>query len=573
MDLREWNKRIGYVVTIAGLILVSFIGRLYQKSVIEHATKVQAAESQYTSRKEVIGQRGQIVVPTNSGTAYFPLATNERRYQILAVPKNIKDPKKTAQQLAPILGISEQDLRDKIDNDKLYIPPLQHRLTREQADKIAALKLRGVLLLPELVRTYPENGLAAQVLGFVNNDGQGNYGLEQAYDFVLRGSEGYQVAKKDNQGRLIRLGDEVKAKDGSTLVLTIDRELQYYTEKALAESVTKYEADGGSVIIMNPKTGAILAMASNPAYDPNNFRDVPKDKQGVFINPAVSEVWEPGSIMKPLVMALAIDHKMVEPDTKETFGASVRVLNHDIYTAEKKAFGTETMTQVLENSDNVGMVWISNKLGNDKEYEGLKKFGFGTAPDIKFKNVVGGYLSNVKTWNDLTRATISFGQGVSTSPLQMVMAYSALANNGVMMKPYIVASVQSGDDVIDKTEPKEVGRVVSEETSKKLGVMLESVVLNGHGKRAKVPGYRIGGKTGTAQVPNPQGGYYEDRHIGSFAGYFPISDPKYAMVVKLNNPKNVEFAESSAAPTFGQIAAWLLSHKQVPQDNPQSMPH
>ncbi len=570
MDLREWNKRIGYVIMITGLILVSFIGRLYQKSVIEHATKVQAAEHQYTSRKEVIGQRGQIVVPTNGGTTFFPLATNERRYQVLAVPKNIKDPKKTAQLLAPILSVSEEELRSKIDNDKLYIPPLQRRLTREQADKVADLKLRGVLLLPELVRTYPENSLAAQVMGFVNNDGQGNYGLEQAYDFALRGSEGYQVAQKDNQGRLIRLGDEVKAKDGSTLVLTIDRELQYYTEKALAESVDKYAADGGSVVILDPKTGAILAMANYPTYDPNNFRDVSKDNQGVFINAAVSEVWEPGSTMKPLVMALAIDDKLVEPDTKETFGASIRVLNHDIYTAEKKAFGTETMTQVLENSDNVGMVWISNKLGNDKEYEGLKKFGFGAPPDIKFKNVVGGYLPNVKSWNDLTRATISFGQGVSISPLQLAVAYGSLANNGVMMKPYIVSSVLSGDEVLDKVEPKEVGRVVSEETSKKLGVMLESVVLNGHGKRAKVPGYRIGGKTGTAQVPNPQGGYYDDRHIGSFAGYFPISNPRYAMVVKLNNPKNVEFAESSAAPTFGQIATWVLSHRQVPQDNPQT---
>lgn len=566
MDLQDWQKRLSVIITISGLILLSFVGRLYQKAVIEHDHIAQAAENQYAYRKEVIGRRGDIV--TQEQESYYPLATNERRYQILAVPKNIKDREATAAKLAPILGITERDIFDKINNDKLYIPPLKRRLTRSDADKIAALHLRGVLLLPEMVRTYPEQGLAAQLLGFVNGDGKGNYGLEGVYDSSLRGETGYQVGEKDNQGRLISLGDEVKAKDGATLVLTIDREIQSFAEHTLAEALKKYEADSGTIIIMKPQTGDIVTMASLPSFNPNTYNEVPQDQQSLFINPAVSSVWEPGSIMKPLIMALAIDKGLVEPETEETFGASVRVLNHDIYTAEKKAFGRQTMTQVLENSDNVGMVWISNKLGNQGEYEGLTKMGFGQKPELKLGNVVGGSLPVVKLWNDLTRATVSFGQGVSTTPLQMVMAYSGLANKGIMMQPRLVSQVMDDKGTLTEEAPKEIGRIVSEETSRKLGLMLESVVVSGHGKRAQVSGYRIGGKTGTAQVVNPEGGYFEDRHIGSFAGYFPISNPQYAMVVKLDNPKNVEFAESSAAPTFGEVAKYILFHKQVKPDKP-----
>ncbi|HEY1074503.1 MAG TPA: penicillin-binding protein 2 [Patescibacteria group bacterium] len=567
MDFLEWQKRLSILLSVGGLILLSFTGRLYQKTVIEHGQTVEEAESQYAYRKEVEGQRGEIVVAQDD-KSYFPLATNERRYQVLVVPKNIKDRKQTAEKLASLIGMTEQEVYDKINNDKLYIPPLKKRLTREVADRIAQLRLRGVVLLPELVRVYPEQTLAAQVLGFVNGEGKGNYGIEGALDLTLRGASGYQTGEKDSHGRLINVGDEVKAQDGSTVVLSIDREIQHYAEQALADAIKEYQADSGSVVIMNPKTGGIVALANAPTYNPNEFNKVASDQSAVYQNPSLSSVWEPGSIMKPIVMALAVDKGLVEPETQETFAASVKVLNHTIWTAEKKAFGLETMTQVLENSDNVGMVWIANKLGNNGEYDGLKQFGIGTAPDMNLSNVVGGFMPGLKNWNDLTRATISFGQGVSTTPLQMAIAYSALANKGVMMQPYLVEKVIDEKGVLTETQPKELGRVVSETTSEKLGRMLEAVVVNGHGKHAAVPGYRVGGKTGTAQVVKPEGGYYDDRHIGSFAGYFPLTDPQFVMVVKIDNPKATKFAESSAAPTFGRIANWILSYKQILPDKP-----
>ncbi len=564
MDNQEWQKRLSSILIISGLLALSIAGRLYQKTVLDHKAIAAEAESQYAYRKEVVGQRGDIVL--KDGDSYYPIASNERRYQVLVVPNNIKDPADTAKKLAPVLQLPESDLAAKINTKRLYIPPIKHFVSREDADKIAALKLRGVLLLPELMRTYPEQGLAAQVLGFVNAEGKGNYGVEGAFDSVLQGISGYKMGEKDNQGRLIQIGEEVKAKDGAKLVLTLDREIQHYIEGALAAAVKDFEADSGTVIITKPKTGEIVAMASVPSFNPNAYNEIPTGQQSVFLNPAISSAWEPGSIMKPIIMALAIDKKLIEPETKGVFTASVRVLNHDIYTAEKKAYGEETMTQVLENSDNVGMVWIGDKLGTQGQYEGLKNFGFGVVPDFELGNVAGGSLPALKTWNDLTRATTSFGQGISVTPLQMVMAYGALANKGIMMKPYIVAQANDDKGALSTTQPKELGHIVSEETSQKVGLMLESVVLKGHGKRAAVAGYRVGGKTGTAQVPKPGGGYYEDRHDGSFAGYFPISDPQYAMVVRINNPKKTKFAESSAGPTFGDIAGWILRQKQVKPD-------
>lgn len=563
MDVLEWQKRLTLILGTSFLIGLSIIGRLYQKSIAEHTTSVKAAESQYAFRQAVMGERGKILVK-DGRNGYFALAQNELRHLVLAVPINIKDPSATAKALAPKLGIEESKIFDAINNKKAYVPPLKHGLTRQEADAIKALKLKGIILQAESVRTYPEGDLASQTLGFVNAEGKGNYGVEGAYDTILKGAQGYRVGEKDNAGRLITLEDEVEAKNGSDIVLTIDRDIQHYVELSLAESVKRYEADGGSVVIVNPKTGAIVAMATTPTYNPNEYSQV-KD-QATFVNPVLSSVWEPGSIAKPLVMALAIDKGLVEPDTKETFGASVKVLNHEIFTAEKKAFGEQTMTQVLENSDNVGMVWIADKLGNQAEYDGLKSFGISEAPTIKLSNVVGGSMPALKNWNDLSRANLSFGQGFSSTPLQMALAYGALANGGKLMQPYVVDEVRDELGALTKTEPKVVRQVVSPDTSRKVSTMLESVVINGHAKRAGVAGYRVGGKTGTAQVPDPTGGYYEDRHIGSLAGYFPLSNPQYAMVVKLDSPKTVKFAESSAGPTFGEIAKWILLHKQVRPD-------
>lgn len=564
MDSRIWSRRLSLLLVISGLIGISLFGRLFQKSVLDHPTSAKAAASQYAFRQEVTGQRGSILVKDSDSDRYFPLAENEKRYQVSVIPANIKNKADVAQKLAKLLQLDETKLAETINSNKKYAPPIKRRLTRPEADRVAELDLVGVIIQPESIRVYPEQSLASQLLGFVNAEDNGNYGIEGAFDTTLKGSSGYRVGEKDIRGQLITLQDEVAAKNGSSIVLTLDRDIQHYVEQSLAKAIETFKADSGSVVIVNPKTGAIVAMASWPSFNPNEYNKV--DDPAKFVNPAVASVWEPGSIAKPLIMALAIDKGVVEPDTKSVFGASVKVLGHEIFTAEKKAFGEQTMTQVLENSDNVGMVWVAEKLGKESEHEGLKNFGFGEVPSIKWGNIVTGRLPALKNISDLDRATLSFGQGFSATPLQMAMAYAALANDGDLMQPYIVSEIRDTTGVLSKTEPKKVRSVVSPDTAQKVSLMLESVVVHGHAKRAGVAGFRVGGKTGTAQVPDPSGGYYADRHIGSLAGYFPLSNPQYAMVVKLDQPKTVQFAESSAGPTFGEIAKWILLHKQSTPD-------
>ncbi len=244
----------------------------------------------------------------------------------------------------------------------------------------------------------------------------------------------------------------------------------------------------------------------------------------------------------------------------------VVVDNYEIHNSLNVPYGFETVTQILENSDNVGMVWVANKIGNEVMGNFIKKYGFGEKSGIDLAGEVAGQVSPFKKWKDVNRATISFGQGISTTPIQIVTAFTALANKGIMVKPHVLSDVLEGDEEVRKVETTEIGQVISEEDAKKVTEMLVSVVENGHGKKARVEGYRVAGKTGTAEIPKPDGGYEEEGHIGSFVGYAPADDAKFVMLVKFNRPKNVEWAESSAAPIFGEIADWLLnSYLKVPK--------
>lgn len=567
MNNRDWQSRLAVVFAVTGIAFAGLILKLFDQSIIGHPEAVQAADSQSTFRENTTGVRGDIDVSVGNGL--FPLATNEQMDSVSIIPSQVTNARATADQVAGPLGIDKTALFNEINNSKPYLPPIKKHVPQPIADKIAALNLNGVILQPESDRTYPEGQLASQVLGFVNDAGAGNYGVEQEFDDQLKGTTGYESGVKDSTGQPIALSQREVAKNGDTFVLTLDRDIQYYAESALADAVKNYKADSGSVVIVEPKTGKILAMASVPTFDPNAFRDVPQDKQSVFNNPIVSSEWEPGSIMKTLVLAMAIDKGLLEPDTASDFAASVKVGVNTIWTAERKAFGHETMTQVLENSDNVGMVWVSDKMGNEMLYNGLKAYGFGEKTGVSLPNEDSGSIPPLKDWQDITRATASFGQGVAVTPLQMVMAYAAVANEGKLMAPQIVQDVIHDDGTKTTMKPRVVRQIMSPETAGKAVQMAEAVVTNGLAKAAGVPGYNVGGKTGTAQVPDPEGGYYPDKTIGALAGFFPASNPQYAMIVKIDNPKTVHYAESSAAPTFGKIAAWILQEKQVPPDKTQ----
>ena len=559
MENFNWQTRLKVIIGLV-LTVAAILGwRLFQKQILEHAAYLASAENQYIIKKDLPAQRGKIYA-----SDMFPLATNIQYYQVLAVPKNIKNPDEVATKLSPLLGISKNEIFILINNNKAYIPPLKHGLTEEEGEKIANLTITGIIILPESSRFYPEEQLASQVLGFVNNLEDGQYGVEGYFNDELKGYGGQISAEKDIFGRPFNIDEKVDPQNGADFVLTLDHSIQYQTEIVLQNAVKKYKADSGSIVIMDPKTGAVLAMAGFPDYNPNKFNEISGSSQDVFNNPVISQAWEPGSVFKPLVMAAAINEGKVEPDTEGVFSNVVTVDSYEIHTSTDQAYGQETMTQVLENSDNVAMVWVSEELGKDLEYRYLKDFGFGRKSGIELDTESPGDVLDVKKWSNAQRATIAFGQGITVTPLQLVNAIASIANGGKLLKPYIVSKISFSDGRVDVRGSQEVKRVLNIDTANKVRDMMVSVVEYGHGKKAAVAGYKVAGKTGTAQIPAPGGGYYKDRHIGSFAGFAPADDPKFVMLVRLDQPKNVEWAESSAAPTFGEMAKWLLEYFNVP---------
>jgi len=311
---------------------------------------------------------------------------------------------------------------------------------------------------------------------------------------------------------------------------------------------------------MDPKTGAVLALAGEPDFDPNNYASVPAGEQYKFLSPAVSSLYEPGSVFKPLVMAMGIDSGTITPDTVYTPGGSVTVNGHEIFNANHKNFGTETATQALENSDNVWLTHLSSLLGSEKERDYFDKFGVSKKTGIDLVGEQAGRLPPIAEWNDLLRSTASFGQGVSTTVTQLAAAYSVIANGGTTITPHLVDKEIDAGQTETVAAPPAGTTIISTDTATKVKDMLVSVVVSGEGKRAGVSGIKVAGKTGTAQVPDANGGYSTTDSIGSFAGFFPADNPRFTMVVRLNNPRTVNFAESSAAPTFGEIATWMTNY-------------
>lgn len=576
----EKNYRRLNAVTVAFLVLGAiFVLRLFERQVLQTAQFSKQADAQYYTKIDQPAKRGEIYIKDNDSqnlidetkSGLFPVATDLELFDVLAVPRNIPDKGDTAKKLATILGIDEKTIFDQINRDKWYIPPIKKRIGKDDADKIVALNLKGIMNEGSYYRFYPENNFLSQVLGFVDYSGNGRYGIEGYYDGLLKGEGGVLTGLKDNTGKIIKVEQSEPGKDGASVVLTIDRSVQYMAEKKLKEGIDRYGAVGGSIVVMNPKDGSILAMASNPDFDPNKFNEIPQDQQNIFINPTVQSNWEPGSIFKPVIVASGLEDKKIEPDSKPDeipggFKKSITVNGYEIHNSLNKDYGYETVTQILENSDNIGMVWIANKMDNPIINDYFNKFGFGEKTKIDLAGEASGQIPPVKSWQDVNRATMSFGQGISVTPIQIMQAYSAFANGGKMVRPRIIDEIIDSNDKAKKIDVAEPTQVISPENAAKMTAMLVSVVENGHGKNAKVDGFQVAGKTGTAQIPKAGGGYEEGANIGSFAGFAPANDPRFVMLVKFDRPKNVQWAESSAAPIFGEMADWLLnSYMKVPK--------
>lgn len=587
------RARVAIIVGIISLLTIVLVVRVFVIAVINHGGYLAEAKQQQQVERDILPRRGSVYIQDGATGQPVVVAESVERYSLSATPKNVTHKAEYAHLLSQLSGQDESKVKAALDKDNLYMDPLKTGLTKEDVESMAhqifllekqfthyssevqvnfdvtqgniLQYLGGVFFIREYERTYPEGPLLGQVLGFVNDKGTGQYGFEGQYDSELKGYAGKVSLETDSKGTTLQQIDQIAGQDGTNYELTIDRNIQQTVEQALADEVTKDQAKGGSVIVMDPKTGAIDAMASYPTYDPENFRA--NTDPSLFDNPTISSVWEPGSIFKPLIMAAAIDQGVVTADTANDFAENVQVDGYTINTALLRAYGHETMTDVLVNSDNVAMVWLGNKMGNEMMADYIRRYGFGTVTGIDLKNEIGGQIVDPAKWSNILRATTSFGQGIAVTPIQILSAYTAIANNGVEAAPRLVKGVVNADGTETDVPVPDGKQVLKPETAATLRDMLTAVVVHNH-KRAGVEGYSVGGKTGTAQVPDPvNGGYLPNTYNHSFVGMAPANDPKFVMLVKIDQPniqESGEFAESTAVPLFGQLARFLLHYYQVP---------
>ncbi len=571
IDKNLFAKRSSLLTAFLVLFLSIIVVRLFSLQIVHGGQARLAADAQHSIYKKLLPSRGEIKLADKFNLTTMPVAANLKSYSVYAVPQDIINPPATAAALASVLELDSKEVLEKITQPGKKYVPLKKQLSDELQQKIKDLKLSGVYFDSEDARYYPEKSFLSQTLGFVGYKGDkkvGLYGLEKYFETDLAGSSGELLTEKDTTGAWIfgSKRQENPAQDGVDLILTIDKNIQFKAESVLKDAVDKNGADSGTVVVLDPKTGAVLAMANYPSFDPNLYNKVENPKD--FTNDAVTSNYEPGSIFKPITMAAAINEGKITPDTTYTDTGSVVIDNYTIKNSDEKAHGVQTMTQVLEQSLNTGVIFAKEQIGNAKFYEYLKKFGFGQPTGIQLPELKGN-LDNLKANIAVNYHTATFGQGISVTPLQIVEAFTALANGGKMMKPYIVQSKIYPDGRTENIEPKVVSEVITPKTAGMVAAMMVNVVENGHGKKAAVPGFYIAGKTGTAQVPKKNGrGYEENNNIGSFIGFGPVEDPKFLMLVRVNHPRDVKFAEVTAAPAWGELAQFILNYFHVPPTRP-----
>lgn len=563
---------LGVIFILTGLIIY----RLFILTQIQHEKFVRSAQNQYNNPSDLLAGRGNIYFSDYSSGNKKIAAANRSAF-FLYSNNSLVDSRQAAEQIAPILKREVSLLEAVFEQKNKNYLVVERNLSKERADKIKALKLPGLTVASEISRFYSNSTLAAPVLGFVGFEGNqrvGQYGVEFYYDDILsgvlrtldfRGNRTYSDIlqslkfwdKADSQTE----GEEPKNQDGSDVVLTIDYNIQSMIEVRLNALIKKWSAAGGSIIVQDPATGAILAMTSSPSFDPNNYSNY---ELGAFINPNVQEVFEPGSSFKPLTMAGAIDSGAITPDTTYTDTGEVRVGGYAIHNFDQKSNGIQTMRQVLQHSLNTGAIFAEEKTGDDKFLNYVVGFGFGQKTGVDLGGEANGNISNLYSGRKINFLTASFGQGIAVTPLQLVNAYSVIANGGKLMKPYIVKEIILADGTIKETKATVLGAPIKEMTSSQLKSMLVDVVEKGF-DRARINGYDVAGKTGTAQIPDTRGGYLEnDQFIHDFVGFAPAYSPRFVILIKMDKPQGIKFAADSLSPVFGDIARYLIRYFNIP---------
>jgi len=544
---------------LAGFGVILF--RLVNLQVLQAAELTARADRQHQKSVMLEGARG--TVTDRHGKV---LAMNVEVPSIFGVPTSLDSPANAARSLSPVLHIRREEIEKKLRQDKHFVW-LARKVEPEQGRRLEQLSIDGIGMVMEGRRFYPKGPLLAHVLGFVGMDGVGLEGLERRYESQMHGEKRLTILQRDALGRTVfpkGLREQVPA-TGQALTLTIDEVIQYIAEKELEEAVDHARAKSGTIIVMEPRTGAILAMAVSPRFDPNAVASLTADR---WRNRALTDTYEPGSTMKVVVAAAALEERVMMPGSM-LFGENGRmtIANTTIHDHEK--LGWMTFAQMIQKSSNIGAAKTGMLVGDQRLYRYLQAFGFGQRTDIDLPGEVSGLLKSPREWGRRSLASISMGQEVGVTPLQMITAVSAIANDGVLMKPYVVAEVrdQKGQHV-KEILPQVKRRVVSPATARTLTTIMEGVVTSGTGTKAAIPGFRVAGKTGTAQKVDPRTGTYSSAlSIGSFVGFVPADAPRLAIIVVVDEPQGEAWGGVVAAPVFRRVGEQVMTYLGVPRDD------
>ena len=562
MFFKNIHIRIKIVMLLIFFLFALIIGKVFYIQVFSYEKLNSYATGLWSRNLPIEANRGKIY--DRNGVV---LADNVTTTSLVLIPNQIEDKEKTAELIAPILGISYEDMYAHVSKKTSIerVHPEGRRLDYETADKISDLELPGVYLLKESKRYYPYGEMLAHTLGFVGIDNQGLSGLELMYDEYLTGSYGAIKYFSDAKGNKLELSEIYEQpQDGIDIYLTIDYNIQIALERELDNVISKYNPDQALGIVMDPKTGEVLAIASRPSFDPSNYEDY--STETINRNLPIWMTYEPGSTFKIITLATALEENLVDLEEEHFYdGGAVTVGGATIHCWKHGGHGDQTFLQVVENSCNPGFVDLGLRIGKETLFNYIDNFGFGEVTGIDLNGEASGIIFDIDKIGDLELATTAFGQGVSVTPIQQVTAVSAAINGGTLYTPYIVKSLNEPEtnSIIVNNEPNVVRKVISENTSAKVRYALESVVANGTGRNAYIANYRVGGKTGTAQKVQ-DGKYLVGNYITSFMGFLPADDPEVVVYVAIDNAKGVtQYGGTIAAPIAKNILNAAISALEI----------
>ncbi len=552
MSERQSNRRIRLLIGLFALVFAGTLARAVWLQGVEASTLDRMASSQQEETTQIPAARGTIFDRTGE-----PLAIGEQATTIYADPRRVTQPRQVALAAAKALGVDAEKLYPLLADRTSHFVYVQRKADPAKAAALEKLGLPGLGFYPEELRFYPQRGVAAQLLGFAGIDNLGLEGLERSLDKALVGKPGSQTTVTDPAGRVIDVKATKPERAGDDVFLTIDHRIQANAERVLRETVKKWNAKGGTAVVLDPQTGAVLAMAVGPTFDANKFGGTPADRRR---NRAVTDLYEPGSTFKVVTVAASLAEKIVSPSTAFTLESSIRVADRIIHEHEPRPTQRMTVAQILSQSSNIGTITLAQMLGRERVEEWIGRFGFGKPTGIDAPGESGGLLPSY--WSGSTIGNVPIGQGIGVTAVQMAAAYGAIANGGVYRKPYLVERIGKEWGVRGKGR-----RVVSETVSAQMMAMLRDVVSaeGGTGAAAAVPGYTVAGKTGTAAKPVP-GGYSSSKYVASFTGVVPAKNPRLVVAISIDEPRGAIWGGVVAAPAFSEIARTSLVELEIPPD-------